>query len=100
MDFYASLFVFAARLVAPLAIFRLPLGGVILAMVVDATDIMILSKFGFGWVDATFGKNSYHELDKLFDIYYLFFEFLVALRKRSEPVQADLDRHGGLRWFL
>jgi hypothetical protein len=76
VEFFASIFVIALRLLLPLTIFRWRFLGAILAILADIADIMILQKFGWGLFD----NNRYHVFDKFFDIYYLFFEFLIACR--------------------
>jgi len=76
---FASLLVILFRLVVPFSIFRWPLGGAVAAMVADASDVMIAQRFGYGYLDM-FGANTYHNIDKILDIYYLFFELIVASR--------------------
>ena len=43
-------------------------------MLADATDIMIFEGFGYGFLS----DIPYHMLDKIFDMWYLFFEFLIV----------------------
>ncbi len=69
------------RLLVPLVIFRWRFWGVILSIAADASDVMIMEKFGFG----PFTGQVYNGYDKLFDIYNLFIEFLVVL-KWSNPL--------------
>lgn len=71
----ASVIVIALRLVAPLAILRWPLAGMLLAIAADASDVMIFEVTGYGIF-----VGIYHRLDKVFDIYYLFFAWLTALK--------------------
>ena len=68
-----SVLVVLMRLVVPLSIFRWPLAGILLSIAADASDVMIFEVTGYGF----FG-GMYHHLDKVFDIYYLFFAWLVA----------------------
>lgn len=70
-----SILVILARLLAPFAIFRWPLAGILLAIAADASDVMIFEVTGYGFFDGI-----YHRLDKILDIYYLFFAWLVARR--------------------
>jgi hypothetical protein len=70
----ASIAVILIRTFVPFAILRWPLGGIILAIVGDVSDVMIFEKFGWGF----FGGGDYHKIDKFFDIYYLFFAFLIV----------------------
>lgn len=72
----APIIVVLIRMLAPLTILRWPLGGAILAILGDISDVMIMEKFGWGY----FGDGNYHNFDKFFDTYYLFFEFLAAHR--------------------
>ena len=65
---FIPLLVAAIRLVVPLAILRWPFWGALLAIAADASDVMILDKLGW---NVLAGQNVYHELDKIFDIYYL-----------------------------
>lgn len=67
--------VLALRILVPFTIFRWPLLGGILAFVADFYDFFLLNTFGWGFLTS----ESYQPVDKLFDIYYLSFEFLVAL---------------------
>jgi len=64
------------RILVPLAIFRWRFWGGILAILADISDAMIMEAFGFG----PFQGQTYHNADKLFDIYYLFIEFLIVLK--------------------
>jgi hypothetical protein len=69
------------RLLLPFTILRWPLLGGILCMLADAADVMLFEQFGYGFWE---GQN-YHTFDKFFDIYYLFFEYLVA-RRWTDPL--------------
>jgi len=65
--------VVALRLVVPLLIFRRPLLGGVLSMLLDATDVIIVEVFGPGGMG-----GRYHQLDKVLDLYYLSFEAWVS----------------------
>lgn len=71
--------VLVVRLLAPLAIFRWPLAGALLAIAADTVDILIFDVFGFP------GFIEYHQVDKLLDSYYLAIEFIVAQRWGAVP---------------
>jgi len=72
----AALIVIAVRLIIPFTIFRWPLLGGLLAFTADFYDFPLLNIFGWGFLTS----ETYQPIDKMFDIYYLSFEFLVALR--------------------
>lgn len=72
----ASITVIIIRAFLPLTVLFLPLGGALLSILGDTADVFILEKFGWGF----FGNGSYHHLDKIFDTWYLFLEFLVVFR--------------------
>ncbi len=75
------------RLVVPLSIFRWPLPGAIASMLADGVDYWI---FGY-----TTGVPSYYSVyDKVLDIYYLSFEFIVSLG------WASLSRLLGMSLYL
>ncbi|MBI2052702.1 MAG: hypothetical protein HYT34_00460 [Candidatus Ryanbacteria bacterium] len=93
----ASVFVMLARLLIPFTIFKWPLGGAILSIIADASDVMIFQVTGYGYFDY-FGPNTYHNLDKFFDIYYLFFEFLVARRWANMFARRTATFFFGLRF--
>mgnify|MGYP001002316299 CR=1 FL=1 len=68
-----QLFVIALRLLVPLLILRWSLVGGILAMLVDATDVIVVEFFGPGGMG-----GHYSQLDKGLDSYYLALEAVVA----------------------
>lgn len=68
----AFIVVVLLRTFIPFTIFRFPLLGGILSILADASDVMIFDAFGAG----PLGAGDYHPFDKIFDTYYLFFEFL------------------------
>ena len=68
------------RFFIPFLILKKPLLGAILAIIADATDVMILDLLG-----TTFSSTiEYHHFDKAFDFWYLFFEFLVVLKWKDK----------------
>lgn len=69
-----SVFVILLRLLVPFTILRWPLAGTILAILADTSDIMIFERFGYGFLSGI----EYHFIDKVFDMWALFFEFLVV----------------------
>ncbi|HEV2073204.1 MAG TPA: hypothetical protein VGR29_06125 [Thermomicrobiales bacterium] len=69
-----QMFVVALRVVLPLLILRKPLLGGILAMLLDALDVVIVELFGAGGMG-----HHYHSIDKVLDLYYLGLEAWVAL---------------------
>ena len=68
-----GIIVLAVRLLVPFSILRWPFAGIIASIIADAADVMIFEKFGGG-----FWGNNYHAADKVLDIYYLFFAFIVV----------------------
>jgi hypothetical protein len=73
-------FVILLRLAVPLLIFRYPLAGGVVALLLDGADVILVELFapiigGQGY----FGSN-YHTLDKWLDVYYLFFLLLISMR--------------------
>ena len=77
LDEIVPIFVILLRLLIPFTILRFPLLGGFLAMLSDTIDIMLFEAFGYG---SLLGNFQYHFIDKIFDMWYLFFEFLVVLR--------------------
>lgn len=69
-----QVFVVALRVVLPLLILRKPLLGAILAMLLDALDVVIVELFGAGGMG-----DHYNSIDKVLDLYYLGLEAWVAL---------------------
>lgn len=64
------------RLILPLSIFRWPLFGALVMLAAEIQDVKLFETFGPGHIPDIY----YHNLDKLLDTYYLFFEFLVTRR--------------------
>lgn len=73
-----AIFIILLRLLIPFSILKWPLLGGILAMISDAIDVMLFEFFGYGFL-GNLGFE-YHQMDKVFDTWYLFFEFLVVMR--------------------
>lgn len=71
--FTALIIVILIRTFVPFTLFRWPLFGAVLAILADISDVMIFEAFGSGPLEG----ELYHNFDKIFDTYYLFFEFLV-----------------------
>lgn len=72
----ALIFVVILRLCIPFVILKRNLFGAMLAVIADASDVMIFEKFGSGPLTDLL----YHNFDKVFDIYYLSFELYVLLQ--------------------
>jgi hypothetical protein len=69
-----ELIIVALRLVVPLLILRYALVGGVIAMLLDATDVVLIELLGLGG----FGDH-YAQLDKLLDTWYLTLQLIVAL---------------------
>jgi hypothetical protein len=69
------MFVICLRLIVPLLILKKPLAGGLIAMALDALDVVIVELFGPGGMG-----DHYHSIDKVLDLYYLGLEAWVALR--------------------
>jgi len=69
-------FIIILRSLIPFTILRFPLLGGFLAMIADGIDIMFYEAFGYGFLTGV----PYHYIDKVFDMWYLFFEFIIILR--------------------
>lgn len=77
---FSSVIAVLLRLIVPLSIFRSPLWGTILSMLLDFWDCPVLSVIeSFGNQDVYWGIE-YHLIDKILDIYYLFFLFFVSFK--------------------
>lgn len=62
-----------ARIIVPLIILRRPLAGGVIAMLLDALDVVLVELFGPGGMG-----DHYHTIDKLLDLWYLGLEAWVA----------------------
>lgn len=67
--------VIGLRLIIPLMILWKPLPGSIIAMLLDAFDVVIVEFFGPGGMG-----DHYHNIDKILDLYYLSLQVFVAWR--------------------
>jgi hypothetical protein len=67
---YISLAVIALRVLVPFTLWRWPLGGVVLNIIVDSIDRPILEHYGWGLY-----ANQYQLSDKVLDIWYMLFLF-------------------------
>jgi hypothetical protein len=81
-----AIIVIALRLLVPLSIFRWPLAGGLLSMLVDAVDVILVDAIArlFG-LPGEFGPT-YAQIDKWLDIYYLAFEAVVVARRWPEAL--------------
>lgn len=68
-----------------MSIFRYPLAGGIVSMLLDGLDVVIADVIGLGNLPiiAEYYNTSYHAIDKYLDMYYLSFAFLVSFRWRE-----------------
>ena len=81
----SALIVIAIRLLVPLTILRWPLAGGLLALVIDAVDVVLVDAIaGVLHQPPEFGPI-YAQLDKWLDLYYLTLE-LVVVRRWEEMV--------------
>jgi len=75
-----SIIVIALRLVLPLTILRWPLAGGLLAMVVDAVDVVLVDAIATLLGQPPEFGPFYAQIDKWLDLYYLGLEFIVVRR--------------------
>ncbi len=73
-----QIIIIALRVIVPLLILRRPLAGGIIAMLLDALDVVLVELFGEGGM----GEH-YHSLDKVLDLWYLGLEAWVAWSWRT-----------------
>jgi hypothetical protein len=71
------LIVVAVRLTLPLLMFRAPLTGGVLSLVVDTADLVVYNAFGF--------PDEYQRIDKALDLYYLTIQLVIAQRWARLP---------------
>ena len=76
----AAFLVIAIRVIVPLAILRWPLAGGILALVIDAIDVVLVDAFAKLVGEPPEFGPLYAQLDKWLDLYYLALEVVVARR--------------------
>jgi hypothetical protein len=70
-----AILVISIRLIVPLMIFRFWLVGGIVALVLDATDVIMVDLFSLGG----FPAGGYAGIDKILDSYYYVIELIVVL---------------------
>jgi len=93
------IFVVLLRLLVPLIIFKKPLLGSLLCILADISDVMLFDYFG-----TVLPGKFYHGFDKVFDLYYLTIQLIVALRFKDELIKKILKflyfwRLGGVVLF-
>ena len=81
----AAAIVIALRLVLPLTILRWPLAGGLLAMVIDALDVVMVDALASALGQAPEFGPFYAQIDKWLDTYYLALELVVS-RRWTEPI--------------
>jgi hypothetical protein len=91
----AAIFVIALRLGLPLTILRWPLAGGLLAMLVDATDVVLVDAIASALGQPGEFGPVYAQIDKWLDIYYLSLELIVVLRWAE-----TLPRNAGVLLFV
>ena len=74
------------RLLVPFSIRRWPFWGGIAAIVADGIDLHILNRFGWPYANGI----EYQSLDKLLDLYYLAFEFVLVLQFKDLLIKRTL----------
>ena len=77
--------VIAMRLILPLSILRWPLAGGLLAMLVDALDVVLVDALAKALGEAPEFGPFYAQIDKWLDMYYLSLELVVS-RRWIEPM--------------
>lgn len=87
MEYIGIIFVVAIRLLVPLTIIRWPFWGAIAAIFADTIDLGLLNFFGWRFSNGI----EYQSLDKILDIYYLSFEWVVVLRLKNIAVRRTLS---------
>jgi hypothetical protein len=80
----AALLVIALRVFVPLTILRWPLGGALLAMALDAVDVVLVDLFAKILGEPPEFGPIYPALDKVLDTWYLSLELFVAWRDWPE----------------
>ena len=71
---YGGLIVLLIRLLVPLTIFKWPLWGTVASLLADMLDVVIADLIGMG------GYVNYVVVDKILDVYYLSFAFIISLK--------------------
>lgn len=88
-----SIIIILIRTFIPLTILRWPLLGVLLSILGDISDVMVFEFFGSTFLPGI----EYHNVDKIFDTWYLFLAFVVIFRRWR---QDKLARNTGIILFL
>jgi hypothetical protein len=74
--FSLPLIIVAVRLIAPLALLRWPLAGIVISTIADTFDHPVAQHFGWG----LYGNGHYQYVDKVLDTWYLCFIFMIVRR--------------------
>ena len=64
----------------PISIFRWPLMGGVVAMLLDGADVILADFLAKSLGETLVVQLDYHSLEKWLDMYYLLFEFIVSLK--------------------
>ncbi len=72
--------VIALRLILPLSILRWPLAGGVLAMLIDAADVVLVETFARLLGESPEFGPAYAQIDKVLDLWYLSLELVVTRR--------------------
>ncbi len=86
MDMIIFATVVAGRLLLPLLIFRFPLPGILICLVLDAVDQTIFQQF------TTLNLDGYQGYDKALDIYYLTIAYISTLRNWTNKYAFKVSR--------
>ena len=81
----AAAIVIALRLILPITILRWPLAGGVLAMLIDALDVVLVDALAKALGEAPEFGPFYAQIDKWLDTYYLGLELVVS-RRWVEPI--------------
>ena len=76
----ARTIVIVLRLIVPVSIFRWPLAGGVVSMLLDGVDVILVDVLANLLGEESGFGDTYQTMDKSLDVYYLSFEFLVSLR--------------------
>lgn len=76
------LLVLGYRVLIPFTILRWPLGGLLLSIVADASDVVVMQLVGWG----VFAGRAYTPWDKVLDLWYLFFAWHAVRKFWKEPL--------------
>lgn len=76
----AQIIVILLRLILPISIFKYPLWGGVLSMLLDGADVILVDYLADFFGEPRGFKLNYHFLDKWLDMYYFTFELVMSLR--------------------